>query len=308
MRSSFIQQTRLLVIFSLALLDATTVIIVDSFSHYHKKKVFTRRTALFSNSQQQRTNARRWNGNYKEASTKLSDLSKFKKLTLNVTANGITKTLQKKREESLQHVLTKAMIWKLFMNDYPNLEIEYDIGDENYLPDVVSTTGEEISFWGESGRMKVHKALDLIRRYPHAHIVHCRWGMDIEKFMDPFIEYLEVELEAGRLQDIMLDWKGKFSFASIPTLAVWDFIDEDTGTILIERSDLEWKELDLSQLQLLNSTNSLGTSREVDTTMNIDEIEPEKIYSSEISSRMTTREKRRAGRRTRSVFKKPWTE
>jgi hypothetical protein len=303
MRSFFILPTRILVIFSLALFAATTVIIVDSFLHYHEKKVFkkTRRTAIFSNSQQQRTNARRWNGNYKEASTKLSDVSKFKKLTLNVTANGITKTLQKKREESLQHVLTKAMIWKLFMNDYPNLEIEFDIGDKDYLPDVVSTTGEEISFWGESGRMKVHKALDLIRRYPNAHIVHCRWGMDIEKFMDPFIEYLEVELDAGRLQDIMLTWKGKFSFASIPTLAVWDFIDEDTGTILIERSDLEWKELDLSQLQLLNST-SVGSSGEVDTINKTDEIELEKINSSEIKSTRTTREKRCKGRRTPSVF------
>jgi len=183
---------------------------------------------------------------------------------LNLTANGVTKTLEKKRMETLQHVLTKAMIWKLFMNDYPNLEIELDIGDPDYLPDVVGTStnegiantcnNTEISFWGESGRMKVHKALDLMRRYPNAHIVHCRWSIDIETFMRPFIEYLETEL----VEEDTSWWTGKFSFASLP-LEVWEFIDEDTGTIFIERDDLEWRELDLSQL-VFNSTASNETN------------------------------------------------
>ncbi|VEU38786.1 unnamed protein product [Pseudo-nitzschia multistriata] len=201
-------------------------------------------TSLF----QQRQQARRWNGNYKHKSKKLSDVPKSKKLMLNLTANGVTKTLEKKRMETLQHVLTKAMIWKMFMSDYPNLEIELDIGDPDYLPDVIGATSKcydnaSIVFWGESGRMKVHKALDLMRRYPNAHIVHCRWAIDIESFMGPFVEYLETEL----FDEDTSWWKGKFSFASLP-LEVWDFINEDTGTILIEKSDLSWRELDLSQL------------------------------------------------------------
>ena len=167
---------------------------------------------------------------------------------IKLTANGVTKTLEKKRMETLQHVLTKAMIWKLFMEEHPNLEIEMDIGDPDYLPDVVGTTTTasnqtEISFWGESGRMKVHKALDLMQRYPSAHIVHCRWGVSIDSYMGPFIEYLETRLE----NEDTSWWKGRFSFASLP-LEVWEFIDEDTGTILIERNDLEWKQLDLSRL------------------------------------------------------------
>lgn len=183
-------------------------------------------------------------------------MPKSKKIMLNLTANGVTKTLLKKRMETLQHVLTKAMIWKLFMDDYPNLEIELDIGDPDYLPDVVGTTTTtlnhtEISFWGESGRMKVHKALDLMRRYPRAHIVHCRWGIDVESYMGPFVEYLETELYG---EDTSW-WKGKFSFASLP-LEVWEFIDEDTMTILIERSDLKWEELDLSRLVFNRTTTA----------------------------------------------------
>jgi hypothetical protein len=144
----------------------------------------------------------------------------------------------------------------MFMDDYPNLEIELDIGDPDYLPDVVGTTTTtsnhtEITFWGESGRMKVHKALDLMRRYPSAHIVHCRWGIDVESYMGPFIEYLETELYGEETSW----WKGKFSFASLP-LEVWEFIDEDTMTILIERSDLEFQELDLSQLVFNRTTTA----------------------------------------------------
>lgn len=209
-------------------------------------------TSLF----QQRREAARWNGNYKHASKKLSDVPKSKKLMIKLTANGVTKTLEKKRMETLQHVLTKAMIWKLFMDEHPNLEIEMDIGDPDYLPDVVGTTTTamnqtEICFWGESGRMKVHKALDLMRRYPNAHIVHCRWSIPIDSYMGPFIEYLETALA----DEDTSWWKGKFSFASLP-LEVWDFIDEETGTILIERKDLEWKHLDLSQLVFNRTVSS----------------------------------------------------
>lgn len=286
MRGFFVLRTRLLLLFSLLVLDETSLIVVDSFLHHHTSSssgdqllssfaticlpamstTATRRTSLF---QQQRQNARRWNGNFKVASKKLADVPKSKKLMLNLTANGVTKTLEKKRMETLQHVLTKAMIWKLFMNDYPNMEIELDIGDPNYLPDVVGTTTNEatditwntteISFWGESGRMKVHKALDLMRRYPNAHIVHCRWSIDIESFMGPFIEYLEVEL----VEEDTSWWTGKFSFASLP-LEVWEFIDEDTGTILIERKDLEWRELDLSQLVFNRTTSSESDTARVD--------------------------------------------
>jgi hypothetical protein len=266
MGSSFALRTRFLLCLSYLILDKTFIADVESFVNndlkcsinngdhlslpfvtiFHSTIPTTanRRTSLF----QQRRQARRWTGKYKHASKKLSDVPKSKKLKLNLTANGVTKTLEKKRMETLQHVLTKAMIWKLFMDEYPDLEIELDIGDPDYLPDVVGTSTTtsnhtEISFWGESGRMKVHKALDLMRRYPNAHIVHCRWGIDVESFMGPFTEYLETELQ----DEDTSWWKGKFSFASLP-LEVWEFIDESTGTILIERSDLEWRELDLSLL------------------------------------------------------------
>jgi hypothetical protein len=215
-----------------------------------------------SQQQQLRHMARRWNGNFKQTYKLLKDIPTSKAMRLNVTAAcGSTKTLKKKRMESLQHVLTKAVIWKLFMNEYSRMEIEYDIGDPaNYVPDVVGwkTDHEDgpPQFWGESGRMKPHKALDLMQRYPHAHIVHCRWGMkSIDEFAQPMLKYLSIEMEEGRLDPPLAWWNGKFTFALLP-LDVWRFIDNKTGEILVSKDDLVWRELDVSTIVVRNGESS----------------------------------------------------
>lgn len=257
-----------------------------TFGSVRNQRISQSTIRLFSEryQQPQQQHARRWNGNYEHTSRRLSDISKAKKLWLNVTANGITKTIQKKRMESVQHVLTKAVIWKLFMEEYPHyeVEIELDIGDPDYLPDVVgfirngtdgnfalldagnkagsncdavsSDSSKSMAtktpkivplFWGESGRMKVHKAFDLMRRYPNAHIVHCRWGVDLDAFALPFLDYIEDQVEEGKVNDLSTWWNGTFSFASLP-LDVWRFVNEDGTdgtTIAITRDDLEWRDL-----------------------------------------------------------------
>lgn len=207
---------------------------------------------------------RRWYGNYKTVSKRLADIPKKKKIKLDLVANGVRKTVEKKRQETLQHVLTKgtyfcvisdylsgfitlygpskkAIIWKLFMESHPHLEIEYDIGDKDYLPDVVDASNKgEIAFWGEAGRMKVHKAVDLMQRYPEAHIVHCRWGMTIADISQPLEDHLQGKFESGELD--VSKRSGKFTFCSLP-LDVWRFIDDESGIISVEEEDLEWKEL-----------------------------------------------------------------
>jgi hypothetical protein len=251
------------VLFVIALADAhMEILFVHGFLQTHRimtqQPPSTRRTSiapillLLRSNNNRRQNAQRWNGNYKHVSKKLADVKKSKKLSLQLTANGVTKTLHKKREESLQHVLTKAMIWKLFMNDYPeaDMEIEKDIGDPEYLPDVIAfERGKNHHddtrplLWGESGRMKPHKAVDLMRRYPCAHIVHCRWGMEIETFAEPLLEFMALEMKQGRMEDPKMWWNGKLEFVSLP-LDVWRFVDEASGDILITKEDVEWETLD----------------------------------------------------------------
>ena len=244
-----------------------------------------------------------------------------------------TKLLEKKKEESLQHVLTKAILWSLFKDDYHNhrqhssssssinssssssssnteqgirMEIEYDIGDPNYIPDVIgfiendnnvtdddindtttttttaadtdttdsNNTNTKLLFWGESGRMKVHKSVDLMVRYPDTDIVHCRWGMKhISQISDPLEDYLQqqqqLEYEQQQQQKeiddddeekdddgitnllllpILRERKGKFLFCSLgPTSDVWRYFSDekenDDHIIRISKNDLEWKTL-----------------------------------------------------------------
>jgi hypothetical protein len=191
----------------------------------------------------QRKLSRRWVGNYKAPTTELSKISKAKKLKLNVTANDITKTLVKNRMESIQHVLTKAVLWKLFMEEYPDIQIENDFGDPDYLPDVVSldpTNETHPVFWGESGRMRVHKAIDLLQRYPDTHIVQCRWGVEIDNFRTPLVEALEERQEEHGL--VLPPRTQPFTCCSLP-LDVWRYFDESTMTVQITKEDLEWQNL-----------------------------------------------------------------
>jgi hypothetical protein len=232
---------------------------------------------------------KRWNGNYKQATSKLSDTPKSKKLFLelalpsnnddNVDRKGRqVKILEKKRMERIQHVLSKAVLWKLFASKYPQIEIEYDVGDPDYLPDVVglslSTTAttaaaessiQRILFWGECGRVKkVSKCLDLLERYPDTHIVHCRWDFTVQEIRSRFLRDVEELLEQEKekqleektekhlppdldltveeyLKRILRKRTQPFEFCALP-LDVWRFIDKD-GIVRVERDDLEWQQL-----------------------------------------------------------------
>lgn len=123
----------LALIFLLATFSCEAFICLESKIKNETRK--KSRQLVVRNVSNDRSQSRRWNGNYKSAKLRLADIPKRKKMKLDLVANGVKKTLEKKRQETLQHVLTKAIIWKLFMDEYPNLEIEHDIQDQEYLPD-----------------------------------------------------------------------------------------------------------------------------------------------------------------------------
>jgi hypothetical protein len=177
----------------------------------------------------------RWRGNYKLPIQKLSDISKAKKHTLILSKDGDKLVLHKKRYESLQHVLTKAVLWSLYKDQYPNVTIESDVGDADYLPDAssMSVAGSPL-FWGESGRMSVQKAKTLAERYPETHIVHIRWGLSLHSYVNNYIKAIQ---PIPRSQP--------FTFGAIVTKDVWHYFD-DNGQIRIEKQDLEWLEIKLN--------------------------------------------------------------
>ena len=197
----------------------------------------------------------RWFGNYKPPISQLKDIPKAKKHTLHLTVvtntttttttttgekserSSETKVLEKKKYESLQHVLVKAILWKLYNDDYPDIEIEQDIGDPNYLPDVVSRQDDKVLFWGESGRMSLEKAVCLSERYPETHIVWMRWGISIQDFSNQVAPALK-----------SVDRGGRFTLAAIPRKEIWEFINEEetnnSNIIAIEKENVDWLEID----------------------------------------------------------------
>mmetsp|Transcript_89415 Transcript_89415/g.257900 ORF Transcript_89415/g.257900 Transcript_89415/m.257900 type:complete len:264 (-) Transcript_89415:4-795(-) len=202
-----------------------------------------------SNALSDRRVSKRWNGNYKHVSKKLCDVPKAKKLNLDLTVkhsdgSKTTKILLKKRQETLQHVLTKALLWKLYSEEYPGIEIEFDFGDPDYLPDVISLDedGNPV-FWGESGRMKAHKAIDLMQRYPKAHIVHCRWDMTLDEIAEPLCARLQELFDRHELPDDIVKRPGRFTLGALP-LDMWRFIDEENGVINVKEEDVSWRELE----------------------------------------------------------------
>lgn len=95
----------------------------------------------------------------------------------------------KKPYESDIHVLTKALIWALYLPNYPNLAVEIKAGGR-YKPDLVQfgESGEPI-FWGEAGQVSLKKMKDLVNRYRFTHLVFAKWDIKLE----PFQKILEKE-------------------------------------------------------------------------------------------------------------------
>lgn len=186
----------------------------------------------------------RWVGNFKPPIRTVASIPKAKKHTLYLTVDGETKVLQKKKYESVQHVLVKALLWKLFSTEYPNIEIEKDIGDPSYLPDVISLAnvkddeGCKPLFWGESGRMSLEKALDLSQRYPDMHIVWMRWGISLTDF----VAQVAPALSSSSSSSSPASRSGRFTLAAIPRKEIWEFVDDD-GNVIISKEDVEWFEV-----------------------------------------------------------------
>ncbi|CAB1081380.1 hypothetical protein D1AOALGA4SA_9033 [Olavius algarvensis Delta 1 endosymbiont] len=86
----------------------------------------------------------------------------------------------KKSFESDIHVLTKALLWALFLPDYPELSVEISIGNR-YKPDLVQTSDNGMPiFWGEAGRVSQKKIHDLVYRFRSTHLVFAKWNMNLK--------------------------------------------------------------------------------------------------------------------------------
>lgn len=143
-------------------------------------------------------------------------------------AHGKQMVFVKRAKEQNSHVLMKALLWALYLPEYPELSVEIAIGDR-YKPDVVACTpyGYPI-FWGEAGKVGSDKIRSLAQRYRHTHFVLAKWNVDLA----PFRVFINKAL-AGLCRTAPLD------LISFPANSAERFIDRH-GCIRLSHAALQW--------------------------------------------------------------------
>lgn len=113
-----------------------------------------------------------------------SDLALRRTLTVRSAEDGAKLVLAKKRGESIEHVLMKAVLWALYRPLFPGVRVEAPIGDV-FKPDLVALApppgglayGDPAPiFWGEAGKVSADKWSSLFRRFPDTHFALARWN------------------------------------------------------------------------------------------------------------------------------------
>ena len=154
-----------------------------------------------------------------------TDLLLRRKLTFRLGDRKLV--LQKRSIEGIEHVLMKAFLWALYLPEYENIIVEYNIGDR-YKPDLVSLdeTGKP-RFWGEAGKVNKGKIESLVRRYPQTHIAIAKWSTRLT----PYVEIVE-KIVAKHKRTV------PFDLLNFPADSAERFIGK-SGEINIAREDLE---------------------------------------------------------------------
>jgi hypothetical protein len=94
-------------------------------------------------------------------------------------AHGKQMVFVKKTLEGDTHVLAKALLWALFLPEYPELSVEIPIGNR-YKPDLVQLDDHGTpAFWGEAGKVGARKIRTLVRRFRSTHLVFAKWNMNL---------------------------------------------------------------------------------------------------------------------------------
>lgn len=103
-----------------------------------------------------------------------------RKLTLTVAGRKVV--LIKNRQESLDHVLGKAILLEIYGRQFPETQVEVGLSDR-YKPDLLAVDERgEPRFWGEVGQVKKKKIEQLLKRYPGTSFAFARHRLDPKGF------------------------------------------------------------------------------------------------------------------------------
>lgn len=146
-------------------------------------------------------------------------------------AHGEQVVFIKNPHERTAHVVMKALLWALYLPQYPGARVETRIGDR-YKPDVVWLDMQgQPRFWAEAGAVSTQKIDSLARRFRDTHFAIGKWDANLA----PLIELVSASLEGRRRT-------APFDLITFPPDSAARFIDE-RGNIHITHDDLEWVRL-----------------------------------------------------------------
>lgn len=146
--------------------------------------------------------------------------------------NGKKAVFVKKNREGSNHVVMKALLWALYLPEYPDLMIEVSIGDR-YKPDLVELDPQcKPNFWGESGRVGAKKIHRLIKRFPNTHFAFGKWHTDLA----PLASIIRKVVSKASFRTAPID------LISFPPDSAERFIWAD-GQIQIQLAELNWKRI-----------------------------------------------------------------
>lgn len=135
--------------------------------------------------------------------------------------------------ERFSHPLMKALLWALYLPQYPNMSIEIRIGDR-YKPDVIAFPPENDLregtpvFWGEAGQVGGQKVHKLVRRYRNTHFAIAKWSTPLE----PHRRWVSDALKG-------VSRTAPFDLIRFHEGSAEQFIDED-GHVQLTHDDIEW--------------------------------------------------------------------
>lgn len=138
--------------------------------------------------------------------------------------------------ERFVHPVMKALLWALYLPQYPHISVERRIGDR-YKPDVVAFAPDdprfrdnEPIFWGEAGQVRRDKIRSLVKRFPDTHFAIGKW----DSALTPFETII---------RDALHDVKRNAPFDLIRFPEGSEQFIDDAGRVQIRFDDVEWLRL-----------------------------------------------------------------
>ncbi|NDJ52984.1 MAG: hypothetical protein GYB68_07870 [Chloroflexi bacterium] len=150
-----------------------------------------------------------------------------------VSAHGQRHVMVWGSRERPEHTLMKALLWALYLPDYPHSKVETRIGDR-YKPDVVQLDEDgRPLFWAEAGQVGKKKIVSLVRRFPDTHFSIAKWDMRLDNLAD--LVQAAIDQAPHR--------SAPFDLIRFPTDSYQRFM-ADNGEITLVWDDLEeWRRL-----------------------------------------------------------------